>query len=65
MNQNLNHYNECGCFKFILYQTKTEEDGLKIKNIYIEKDCIFSLNLMVWIGKECFKNVERPNEGLK
>ena len=30
----------------------TEEDGWKIKNNYIEKNCSFSLNLMVKIGKQ-------------
>ena len=30
----------------------TEEDGQKLKNIYIEKNCSFSLNLMVKIGKK-------------
>ena len=40
--------------KSILSQTgadNTEEDGRKIKNIYIKKNCTFSLNLMVKIGK--------------
>ena len=32
----------------------TEEDGRKLKNIYIEKNCSFSLNLMVKIGKTYF-----------
>ena len=39
------------------YLLNTEEDGWKIKNIYIEKKCSFSLNLMVKIDKKCFKNV--------
>ena len=36
----------------------TEEDGWKLKNIYIKTKCSFSLNLMIKIGKKCFKNVK-------
>ena len=36
-----------------------------MKNIYIENNCGFRLNLLFKIGKECFENIQRPNEGQK